>query len=34
MGATIAAVKARSGGAADGATVARLVKERISTEGN
>jgi uncharacterized protein YqeY len=34
MGATIAAVKARSSGAADGATVARLVKERISTEGN
>ncbi|MDB5181539.1 MAG: hypothetical protein JWP13_302 [Candidatus Saccharibacteria bacterium] len=29
MGATIAAVKARSGGAADGATVARLVKERM-----
>jgi uncharacterized protein YqeY len=30
MGATIAAVKAKSGGAADGATVARLVRERIS----
>jgi uncharacterized protein YqeY len=29
MGATIAAVKAKSGGAADGATVARLVRERI-----
>ncbi len=29
MGATIAAVKAKSGGAADGATVARLVKERL-----
>jgi uncharacterized protein YqeY len=30
MGATIAAVKARSGGAADGATTARLVRERIA----
>jgi uncharacterized protein YqeY len=29
MGATIAAVKQKSGGAADGATVARLVRERI-----
>jgi hypothetical protein len=29
MGATIAAVKQKSGGAADGALVARLVKERI-----
>jgi uncharacterized protein YqeY len=29
MGATIAAVKSKSGGAADGATVARLVKERM-----
>lgn len=29
MGATIAAVKQKSGGAADGATVARLVKERL-----
>lgn len=29
MGATIAAVKQKSGGAADGATVARLVKERM-----
>lgn len=29
MGATIAAVKAKSGGAVDGATVARLVKERL-----
>jgi uncharacterized protein YqeY len=31
MGATIAAVKAKSGGAADGATVARLVRERITS---
>jgi uncharacterized protein YqeY len=30
MGATIAAVKQKSGGAADGATIARLVRERIS----
>jgi uncharacterized protein YqeY len=30
MGATIAAVKERSGGAADGATIARLVRDRIS----
>jgi uncharacterized protein YqeY len=30
MGATIAAVKAKSGGAADGATVARLVKARMA----
>lgn len=30
MGATIAAVKAKSAGAADGATVARLVRERIA----
>jgi uncharacterized protein YqeY len=30
MGATIAAVKQKSGGAADGATVARLVKERLN----
>lgn len=29
MGTTIAAVKQKSGGTADGATVARLVKERI-----
>jgi uncharacterized protein YqeY len=29
MGATIASVKAKSGGAADGATVARLVRDRI-----
>ncbi|HSH55459.1 MAG TPA: GatB/YqeY domain-containing protein, partial [Candidatus Limnocylindrales bacterium] len=30
MGATIAAVKAKAGGAADGAVVAKLVKEQIS----
>lgn len=30
MGAAIAAVKEKSGGTADGATVARLVKERLS----
>ncbi len=30
MGATIAAVKAKSGGAADGALTARLVRERIA----
>jgi len=30
MGATIAAVKQKSGGAADGATVAKLVRERIA----
>jgi uncharacterized protein YqeY len=30
MGATIAAIKVRSGGAADGATTARLVRERIA----
>jgi uncharacterized protein YqeY len=30
MGATIAAVKQKSGGAADGATTARLVRERIA----
>jgi hypothetical protein len=30
MGATIAAVKTKSGGAADGATVARLVRERMA----
>ncbi|HEX8181981.1 MAG TPA: GatB/YqeY domain-containing protein [Candidatus Saccharimonadales bacterium] len=30
MGATIAAVKQKSGGAADGAMIARLVRERIS----
>ncbi|HSH18761.1 MAG TPA: GatB/YqeY domain-containing protein [Candidatus Saccharimonadales bacterium] len=34
MGATIAAVKAQSGGAADGALTARLVKERIAQETN
>lgn len=34
MGATIAAVKAKSGGAADGATVARLVRERIASQEN
>lgn len=34
MGATIAAVKQKSGGAADGATVARLVRERISSQEN
>lgn len=33
MGATIASVKAKAGGAADGATVARLVRERIASEG-
>ena len=32
MGVTIAAVKAKSAGAADGATVARLVRERIVAE--
>lgn len=32
MGAAIAAVKAKSGGAADGATVARLVRERIQAQ--
>jgi uncharacterized protein YqeY len=30
MGATIAGVKAKSGGAADGATVARLVRDRMA----
>jgi uncharacterized protein YqeY len=30
MGAAIAAVKSKSGGSADGATVARLVRERIA----
>lgn len=34
MGATIAAVKSKSGGAADGATVARLVRERITPQEN
>ncbi len=33
MGTTIAAVKARSGGAVDGALVARLVKARIDASG-